>query len=100
MDVDMRHVKASNNQSYPWWVKHFFETVSNPIHYSHNFLISYFVEIFEISDLFFRYNKHVSRIYRMNIQEGKGVLIFIYFMGGNFSLYNLGKNTICHTMPL
>jgi hypothetical protein len=57
----------------------------------------FFLRFFQAADMFFRDDEDVSGRLRVDVLEGKTMLVFIYFLGRNLALHNSAKEAISHS---
>src|SRR3989344_9507409 len=55
-------------------------------------------QIKQIINRLFRYDQHMARIDRLNIQKSDKIFIFVNFMRRNFTLDNFSKNRFGHNL--
>jgi hypothetical protein len=57
----------------------------------------FLLRFFQAADMFLRDDEDVSWRLRVDVLEGKTMLVFIYFLGRNLALHNSAKEAVSHS---
>lgn len=86
-----------DNPDTPFLGKHLFYPFTDFVDRRHQSLVIGAFHIPYKADLFFRHYEHLSRLYRVDIQEGKGGIVLVHLMARYLSLDNLREHRVLHT---